>query len=217
MIFPALLLASFLLAQTDPQKQQTEVRVNVIDVCTPDEEAQQQIADALSLIPEKPSFARDFEISRGRSTLPEAPVADWVRVQREFPDEAVLRNVQYTISVDEKSIIETLVFHVREQGSVLQMIMDDRVTAPASPEAVVASDTPARRIRIERFGQPSLVLARCPDVDQARYEPLFHQASRVLAHYRNTLDVRRIVPADLKRMGFSNGKKAVRKQSPEKP
>jgi hypothetical protein len=68
---------------------------------------------------------------------------------------------------------------------------------------MVTANTPASRIRLERFGKSSIALARCagsengPPPDQSAYEPLFHAASEVLANYRGLLGVRHTVPAEL--------------------
>ncbi len=68
---------------------------------------------------------------------------------------------------------------------------------------MVAANTPASRIRLERFGKSSIALARCmasengPPPDQSAYEPLFRSASEVLANYRSLLGVRHTVPAEL--------------------
>jgi hypothetical protein len=68
---------------------------------------------------------------------------------------------------------------------------------------MVAANTPASRIRLERFGKSSIALARCgasengPVPDQSAYEPLFHSASQVLTDYRGLLGVKRTVPGEL--------------------
>jgi hypothetical protein len=88
------------------------------------------------------------------------------------------------------------------------------VTA-GSPSAVLSSDTPAERIRVEHFGKPSVVLARCEKADQSAYQPLFRDASAVLATYRAALDVRHNIPADLARL--SAQKSTVAASSAGKP
>ena len=68
---------------------------------------------------------------------------------------------------------------------------------------MVAANTPASRVRLERFGKSSIALARCtgsengPPPDQSAYEPLFRSASEVLANYRSLLGVRHTVPGEL--------------------
>ena len=46
-----------------------KVKVNVLNVCSPSAEEQQEISSALSRIPKRPSFSPDFEVDRGRSVL----------------------------------------------------------------------------------------------------------------------------------------------------
>jgi hypothetical protein len=81
--------------------------------------------------------------------------------------------------------------------------MEDSASSISSAESMVAANTPASRIRLERFGKSSIALARCngsengPPPDQSAYEPLFHSASEVLSNYRKLLEVRRTVPAEL--------------------
>ena len=198
-----MLLASILAAAqepTPPPGQQPQVRINYLNVCTPSAEEQKEMAAALARIPQKPGFAPDFEIARGRTTMPDAPVSTWVRVRHDFPDGAALSNAQYSMSVDEQRIVETLVFHFHEPKDVLSISIEDGVSA-ATPAQVLAADTPASRMRIERVGKGSIALARCPGADQSIYEPLFQSASQVMARYREALGVRRTVAADLARLG----------------
>src|SRR6266436_9624814 len=81
-------------------QQQPQVKVNVLNVCTPSAEEQKEIASALARIPKQPLFSSDFEVSRGRSTLSDMPnflqpgqsaqissepsVASYVRIRHEF-------------------------------------------------------------------------------------------------------------------------------------
>jgi hypothetical protein len=58
-------------------------------------------------------------------------------------------------------------------------------------------DTPVNRINLERFGKPSLVLARCEGADQKAYDPLFAQASEIFAVYRKSLGLRTAFRSDL--------------------
>lgn len=174
-----------------------KVRISYLNVCSPSDAEKQEIAAALGRIPARARFGPEFEVARGRSTMPDAPLASWVRVRREFSAEAPLSNAQYSISVDEKSIIETVVFRWRDPKDVLQVSLEDSVSAAASPAALLATDTPATRIRVERFGKPSLGLSRCPQADQSAYEPVFASASAILARYRTALGARQTVPREL--------------------
>jgi hypothetical protein len=207
------------LSQQASDSNQPQVKVNVLNVCTPSAEDQKEIASALARIPRQPLFGTDFEISHGRATLNEAPnflqagknpqmsdepsVADYVRIRREFGVQATFSGVQYSFSKDGQNMIETLVLHVRDPKELIQVAIEDSASAVSSPQAMVTANTPASRIRLERFGKSSIALDRCsgsegqPAPNQSAYEPLFRSASEVLADYRGLLGVRRTVPAEL--------------------
>lgn len=202
------LAATLAAAQEPPAAGKPQVRINYLNVCTPSAEEQKEIAAALARIPMKPGFAPDFEIARGRTTMPDAPVSTWVRVRHDFPDGAVFSTAQYSMSVDEQRVVETLVFRFHESKDLLSISIEDGVSA-ATPAQVLAADTPASRMRIERVGKGSIGLARCQGADQSAYEPLFQSASRVLERYREVLGVRRTVLSDLQRLG--TGKPPARK------
>ncbi len=194
-------LSLLVVSQTPPPEvKKPAVRVNYLNVCAPVDAEQKEIAAILARIPAKANFAADFEVARGRSTMQDAPPANWVRVRREFSTVSPLLNVQYSISVDENRSVETLVFRMRDPKEVMQISMEDSVSA-ATPATVVSTDTPANRIKIERFAKPSLGLARCEKTDQSAYEPLFRSASLLLSSYRRALGVRATVPAELARLG----------------
>ena len=192
-----------LFAQTSKQDK-LPVHVNVVNVCSPGDAEKQEIVSALERIPTSPSFGPEFEIARGRSTVADAPMASWVRVRREFPPGGPLTNAQYSVSLDSKDIIETVVVRWREPKDVMQVSIEDGVSAVANPATVVATDTPVRRVRIERFGKPSLGLARCPEADQTAYESVFAAATRVMSRYRTALGVRQSVPPELARLGLGS-------------
>jgi hypothetical protein len=208
-------------SQQAPQEPSTQpqVKVNVLNVCTPSADEQKEIAAALARIPKQPLFADDFEISHGLSSLSEPPnflqpgkntkmsdetsVASYVRIRREFAVQALFSSVQYSFSNDGQNMVETLVLHVRDPKDLIQVSMEDSASAISSAETMVAANTPASRIRLERFGKSSIALARCtgsengPAPDQSAYEPLFRTASSVLANYRSLLGVGHTVPAEL--------------------
>lgn len=205
----------------NPQSQQPGVRVNYLNVCAPTESEQKEIAAALALVPMRPSFDVDFEVARGRSTMPEqspaapnmimnsAPVSKWVRVRHEFTLQSVFSNAQYSFSADEKGMTETLALRVRDTAKasdVLQISLQDTVTA-GTPDTVLASDTPVGRVRIERSGKSSLVLARCAGADQSKYEPIFRRASEAMVAYRRAMRVRSTVAGDLARLKRAETKK----------
>lgn len=204
--------------QTPPEKKdQPQVRINYLNVCTPSDDEQKEIRSALSSIP-LPKFTPDFEISRGRSSMAEAPTANWVRLRREYAPSVPFVAAQYAITVDEKAIIETLVFRSREAKDVLQVQLEVTVTGAQDAKPVLDHDTPVNRMKLERFGKSSVVLARCPAADQSAYEPLFRQASQVMANYRTAMGVKRLVPRELAMLGPLNppGKSAAAGASPKK-
>jgi len=149
--------------------------------------------------------------------------ASWVRIRREFSVQALFSTVQYSFSVDPKNMVETLVFRVREPKDLLQVAIEDSASAVTSPATMLTSSTPASRIKLERFGKSSVVLARCtgseagPAPDQSAYEPLFQSASAILSNYRGLLGARTTVPAELERIGGAAEKKAERSPAPRKP
>jgi hypothetical protein len=215
---------------------QPQVKVNVLNVCTPSAEEQKEIASALSRIPKQPLFGNDFEVSRGRSTLEEMPstflqpgksahvagepsVASYVRIRREFSVQALFASVQYSFSDDGQNMVETLVLHVRDPKDLIQVSLEDSASSVTSPEAMLTANSPASRIRLERFGKSSVALARCtasgdqPAPDQSAYEPLLRTASDVLTNYRGVLGVRSIVPDELAKVHASSGSKAAAPKS----
>jgi len=203
----------------NPPPTQPQVKVNMLNVCSPSADEQKEIASALSRIPKQPLFDNDFEVTRGRSTLTDMPtmlevgqsghvagepsVANYVRIRREFSVQALFSSVQYSFSNDGVNMVETLVLHVRDPKDLIQVSLEDSASSVTSSEAMLASNTPASRVRLERFGKPSVALARClavpgaPPPDQSAYEPLFRGASGVLANYRGLLGVKKIVPEEL--------------------
>lgn len=215
--------------------QQPPVKVNVINVCTPSADEQKELSSALAKVPGKLSFANDYEVARGHSTLDQSTAipgmeplpagatssADWVRIRREFPTATPFINAQYSFSVDSKNMIETLVLRVREPKDLMQISIEDSASSIASPAAMLMSNTPVSRIKLERFGKPSVVLARCsgadgPATDQSVYEPIFKAASSLMGRYRDSLGVRRMVPQELARLGWGRAAKTgtAAKKSP---
>jgi hypothetical protein len=230
------LTACVALSQQAPEAStQPQVKVNVLNVCTPSAAEQKEIAEALARIPTRPAFADDFEISHGRSTLDQSPnflqpgqnakisdepsVASYVRIRREFSGDGAFSNVQYSFSNDGQNMVETLVLHVRDPKELIQVSMEDSASAIGSAESMVTANTPASRVRLERFGKSSVALARCeasengPPPDQSVYEPLFDSASQVLANYRKLLGVSRVVPAELAQIPSTWNRSATRRKS----
>jgi hypothetical protein len=226
-------------AQQQPansSSSQPHVEVHMLNVCTPPPEQQKEIASALARIPKQPLFGTDFEISLGRSTLTdmpsflrpgpnpapagEPPVASYVRIRKEFAVQALFASLQYSFSNDGQNMIETLVMHVRDPKDLMEVSIEDSASAVTSAAAMLAANTPANRIRLERFGKSSIALARCsgneagPPPDQSAYEPLFRRASDAMRDYRGLLGVRTLVPQELARInGISNPKVAAKSKS----
>lgn len=161
---------------------------------------------ALARIPAQPRFTGDFEIARGRSSM-DAGVSRWVRVRREFGADSPFTTAQYTMAVDLEGggITETLALRLREAKDVVQVALESSVTT-GDPAAVLASDTPANHISVERYGKAPLAVKRCAQADQSSSGPLFQSASALLASYRAALGVRSFVPGDLARVGVAQKK-----------
>jgi len=223
-VFPQILILILcaVLPAAAQQPAEPQVKVNVLNVCTPSPEEQKEIAAALAKVPRQPLFATDFEIDRGRSTLTDAPnllkpgagthmssesaAADWVRIRRELAVQALFSTVQYSFSVDPGNMVETLVFRVRDPKELMQVSIEDNASSVTSSAAMLASATPASRIKLERFGKSSVVLARCstaesgPPPDQRAYEPLFQSATAIVTNYRTLLNAQRTIPEELARV-----------------
>ena len=218
---------------------QPQVKVNMLNVCTPSAEEQKEIAAALARIPKQPLFSPDFEVSRGRSTLTDMPsflpvgqgtqvsdepsIASYVRERKEFSVQALFSSVQYSFSNDGHNMVETLVLHVRDPKDLIQVSMEDSASSVTSPEVMLTADTPVSRIRLERFGKSSVALVRCgaseggPAPDQSAYEPIFRNASAVLANYRSLLGVSKIVPEELAKVAGSPQGKPAAKSKTKRP
>lgn len=217
-LFPLLLLTTASLGQEQPPQQskdQPQVRVNYLNVCTPSEDEQQEIRTALSHVP-APKFSSDFEITRGQTSVPDAPMASYVRVRHEFGATVPFIAAQYSLSVDEKSIVEDLVFRSRDPKDIIQIQLEDTITGAQDARSVLATDTPVNRIKLERFGKSSVVLARCQNVDQSKYESLFTQGSEVMMKYRAALGIKRLVPRELTMLGALPSQKSQQKPAPTK-
>ena len=228
-------------AQQPPKPQ---VKVNVLNVCSPSAEEKKEISAALARLPRQPAFGPDFEVARGLSTLEGMPdflqagaggqvasgtaTAAWVRIRREFPAQNAFSTVQYSFSKDTQNMVETLVFRLRDPKDLLLVSIEDNASAATTPLAMLSASTPVSRIRLERMGKPSVVLARCsatevgPAPDQSAYEPLFQSATSLIASYRGVLSAARIVPDELARVAAAGsrpktGVSAVKKPVAPKP
>src|SRR5262249_7299491 len=143
----------------------------------------------------------------------------WVRLRREFAVQALFSTVQYSFSQDARNMVETLVFHVRDPKDLLELTIEDSASSVTTPAAMLSANTPASRIKLERFGKSSVVLARCNATegsappDQSAYEPQSQSASAIVSSYRNLLGARTTVPEELARvtaMAPAHGKPAVK-------
>ena len=226
------------MAAAAQQPSQPQVKVNVLNVCSPSAEEKEAITSALTRIPKQPLFSPDFEIDRGRTSLQERPgflqpgesgqdssepaTATWVRIRREFSFQALFSTVQYSFSHDAKTMTETLVFRVRDPKDLMQVSIEDSASSVTSPATMLSANTPVSRIKLERFGKSSVVLARCPATegqatpDQSAYAPLFQNASDIVANYRGLLRAARIVPDELARVDLFSPSKPVPKPTARK-
>ena len=174
------------------------VKVNILNVCTPGTEEQQEMKSALARLPKAPAFVTDYEIARGVSTVEEGKTAKYVRLRREFRSDLPLQTIQYSLSSDAENTIETLVFRGRDVKDLLALSIEDKLsTSVSKPSTVIQTDTPASRLRVERAGKTTVALARCEGVDQSTYEPIFAQASAVLAGYHRVLKLKSMLAGDI--------------------
>jgi len=235
-----ILCSPVVFAQNAPQEEKSatpQVKINYINVCAPSEDERKEMAAALARVPLKAPFSADFEVSRGHTTqtpdttafaraaLPgavqesddAASQSSWVRIRRDFSG-TPFATAQYSISFDPKSVTETFVFRMRElkKDEVVQIALEDSISAASDPIAVAQSETPVDHVKIERFGKGSLGLRRCAEADQSSLEPLFKSANEIAHRYRAALWVRESVPADLRRVGAGGGtpKPRARAQKP---
>src|SRR5450755_2026600 len=228
-VFPhKILITALMIVAAASAQQKPQVKVNVLNVCAPSADEQKQLSSALATVPAKPAFAKDYEVSRGHSTLdPNTPIpgmeslppgaiatADWVRVRRELPATALFSNVQYSFSVDSKNMVETLVLRLRDPKDLMQISIEDSASTVTSATAMLSTSTPVSRVKLERFGKSSVVLARCaggegtPSTDQTAYEPIFRSASSIMERYRDALGARKMVPQELAHLGVGTSTKA---------
>lgn len=197
-IAATLFLGASAVAQQPQPSGQPQVKVNILNVCTPSAEEQAVIKAALERVPGKPAFVADFEVARGLATVKDALPSKFVRLRREFPAESPLLTAQYSMSTDAESTTELLVLRGRDAKEFHEIALEDQLsTAAASPTAIVAADTPVNRIKVERFGKSSVGLSRCQGVDQSAYEPFFRQASDIVARYRAALGLRTAFRSDI--------------------
>src|SRR5581483_9527162 len=140
-MLPIVLLSCAALAQNAPPNTKNEqnppVKVNVINVCTPSADEQQELKTALAKLPKSPAFDSDYEISRGVATVEEATRSKYVRLRREVKGESPLATVQYSLSVDPENTIETLVFRGRDVKDLLALSIEDKLSSSVSKPSSV--------------------------------------------------------------------------------
>src|SRR5579884_86016 len=154
-------------AQEANTPEKPQVKVNVLNVCTPSQAEQQEISSALARIPKHPAFSPDFEVDRGRSVLDQnanplaaagmAPAqtesspqqnssepasAQFVRVRHDFPNSSPFSTVQYSFSRDTEEMVETLVFRVRDPKDLLELSIESRASSVTTPAAMLSASTP---------------------------------------------------------------------------
>jgi hypothetical protein len=181
-----------------PAEKTPQIKLNFLNVCTPPEAEQKEIAAALDKIPAKVTYSGDFEVTRGRTISEKEGPSKYVRLRRELSNNALFNNVQYSLSADAKNTTETLVFKTKEPKDLVLISIEDQISAGAvKPASVLDADTPASHIKLERFGKASIALARCENADQSAYEPLFAKATKLIADYRQALGLRSMFRSDL--------------------
>src|SRR5579883_1299454 len=200
---------SLLLALAVPPvfAQQPPVKLNVLNVCSPSAEEQKEISSALargrSSLSETPGF---LQAGQSAQLSGDPVVSNWVRMRREFSSPSSFSTVQYSFIHAGKNMVETLVLHLRDPKDLSLISIEDSASAVTSAAAMLAAATPATRIKLERLGKSSVVLARCsgsdggPAPDQSAYEPLFATASALMTGYRSLLNARRTVPEELAKL-----------------
>jgi hypothetical protein len=221
-ILPIFFIFGVAFAQNAPQDTKNEqnppVKVNVINVCTPGADEQQQLKTALAKLPQSPAFDADYEISRGVATVEEGTRSKYVRLRREVKGESPLATVQYSLSVDPENTIETLVFRGREVKDLLALSIEDKLSSSVSkPSTVLSADTPASRVRVERAGKSTVALARCENLDQSKYDAIFLQASSILSDYRRVLHLNSMLANDIAWLGAGSSEAHSSKKSASPP
>jgi len=182
--------------QPAPPPQQ--VKVHVLNVCTPSQEKQKEIAPALPQVPKQPIFTPDFEVARGRGTQDHDPIRTG-------------RNTSMSLEPATAS----------DPTDLAQVSVADNALTSAA--AMLGSAIAVTRIRLERLGKRSVILARCmasesnPPPDQSAYEPLFRDSSSLMDRHRTLLQARQTVPEELANVGSasvkSNPQPATRRNS----
>lgn len=210
-----LLSLNFAQQQGQPPQQpesKPQIKVNYLNVCKLSDEDQAILKSALNRAAGKSSFADDFELSRGHTTIKDSPPSRFVRLRRDFASDSQFLTAQYSMSSDTEGVVELMVLRTRDPKEFHELALEDTVSpGVATASAIVMSDTPVDHIRLERLGKSSIVLARCPTADQSAYEPVFRQASEVMARYRTAIGARTEFRRDFSWLGLSAPPSAAQK------
>jgi hypothetical protein len=171
--------------QPAPPPQQ--VKVHVLNLCTPSQEEQKEIAAALPKIQKQPIFTPDFEVARGRSTL----------------DHDAIRSGGNTSMSREPATAS-------DPTDLAQLSVADNAAAVTGAAPMLGSAIAVTRIRLERLGKRLVVLARCmasesnPPPNKSAYEPLSRDGSSLMDRYRTLLQARQTVPEELANVGSAS-------------
>jgi hypothetical protein len=199
---------------------QPRVQLNFVNTCRPAPPEIEQLKRALARVNEPPHFSSDFEIARGQTLLsgeealaaglpadaPPTP-SSWIRIRHDFPEKAALLDAQYSLSVQAGEASETLALHLRDSREALEVWIS--TSAAGGAAEMLKAETPPERIRVERYGKPSIVLARCAAADQSAYEPIFLTAGEILHRYRAAMAVATVAPSEFARLPGANESKAA--------
>ena len=185
--FTIFLLLSIAAGRQKAPPPQPPVRVTVLNVCTLSDADAKTMAAMLERIPLQPGFIANFEVARGITTI-EGGRSRFVRARHEFAAGGAFATAQYTLSEDaaegqSSQITEVLVFRLRDPKEIVQVSIESPALTGRPPQVLAAAPL-AERIRLERAGAASVVLARCADQDQSARAGIFQSAGRVLAAYR---------------------------------
>ena len=172
-----------------PLPHPKQVKVHVLNPCTPSPQEQKEIAVPLPKVPKRPIFTPDFDLARGRSTL----------------DHDATRTRGNTSMSREPATAS-------DPTDLSECLVADNAAAVTSAAAMPGSALAVTRIRLERFGKRSVFLARCmasesnPPPDQSAYEPLFRDGSSPMDRRRTLLEARQTVPEELANLGSASFK-----------
>jgi len=167
-----------------PLPHPQQVKVHVLNPCTPSPQEQKEIAVPLPKVPKRPIFTPDFEVARGRSTL----------------DHDAIRSGGNTRMSREPATAS-------DPTHLAQLSVADNAAAVTGAAAMLGSAIAVTRIRLERLGKRSVVLARCmasesnPPPDKSAYEPLSRDGSSLMDRHRTLLQARQTVPEELANVG----------------